>query len=375
MYRNADDVKLPVFSRIRNQYLIAVLAVLLVSLLCLGTRDLLDYKVTAYVLLVTVSLLAIFLDLLPVLLAAALSALTLDFLFMRPYYTLHVTSPEDGLLLALFFVIALVNGIFTHRVRRLERLARLSEMRQSNMKLYNTILDSLSHELRTPLSTVMGAVEILKDPDGRLGGEGRADLLNEMAQAASRLERQVGNLLSISRVESGYLQVRPDWCDLAEIAYKAIDSVGGKAASHRITVVRNDYLPLFRLDCGLMEHILSNLVSNAVTHTPKGATVRIGIAYVPGVDYENPENIRQPSCIITVSDNGHGFPEGEMANVFRKFHRLSQAAGGTGLGLSIVKGFTEAQGGTVALENREGGGSGVHACVPSPRYAHQTTGP
>src|SRR5687768_5330679 len=94
-----------------NQYLVSLFSVLFVAGICLLTRNFFDYKVTGYLLLVVVSLLAIFLDIYPVLLAALLSALALDFLFIKPYYTLHINSTEDFLLLLLFFVIAMINAV------------------------------------------------------------------------------------------------------------------------------------------------------------------------------------------------------------------------------------------------------------------------
>lgn len=135
---------------------------LLIAGICLFTRDFLDYKVTGYLLLV-VLLLAIFLEIYPVLLAAVLSALALDFLFIKPYYTLHINNTEDFLLLMLFFVIAMINAVLTYKIRKTEQLAQVREARIKTMQLYNTLLDSLSHELRTPISTIIGAVGTMQE--------------------------------------------------------------------------------------------------------------------------------------------------------------------------------------------------------------------
>jgi two-component system sensor histidine kinase KdpD len=350
---------------IKNQYLISLLSIGIVSGLCLFIRDFIDYKVVGYLLLVVVSLLAIFLEIVPVLLAAVLSALVLDFFFIKPYYTLHINSAEDALLLLMFFVIALINAVLTYKIRKVEQLAQAKEIRWNTMKLYNTLLDSLSHELRTPISTIMGAVGTLQEKPNPLTEENRTKLLDEMEKASLRLNHQVENLLNMSRLESGYIQPKFDWCDLNEIVYNVIDSLKEELAYHKVVVNKEDYLPLFKLDYGLTEQIIYNLVYNASQYTPKGARIEIKIEYKPEVDFEFHDG-KPFTCVITISDDGMGFPETELDKVFDKFYRLQHSkTGGTGLGLSIVKGFAEAQDGKVRLENKEGGGAVFRILFPA----------
>ena len=116
-------------TKLKNQYLICVFSVSIVASLCLFTRDILDHKVVGYILLVVVSLLAMFLDILPVLLSAVLSALILNFFFIKPYYTFHIYSAEDALLLILFFIIALINGVLTHKIRKAEKRLQIRNTR------------------------------------------------------------------------------------------------------------------------------------------------------------------------------------------------------------------------------------------------------
>ena len=344
-------------TRTQNQYLVSLLSVSTISLLCLFTRDFLDYKVIGYLLLVLVSLLAIFLEILPVLLAAVLSALALDFLFIQPYYTLHINSAEDALLLLLFFVIALINAVLTYKIRKAEQRIQIKEAKLSTMKLYNTLLDSLSHELRTPISTIMGAVGTLQGKANHLTEDNKTKLLSEMEKASLRLNHQVENLLNMSRLESGYIQPNFDWCDVKELVYNVLDALNENLTQHKIAIKTNDYLPLFKLDYGLMEQVLYNLIYNASQYTPAGATITITIDYQPEVilEYEPEEAI---TLIISIADDGHGFPDDEIDKVFDKFYRLQHSkTGGTGLGLSIVKGFVEAQHGKVTVENRVEGGA------------------
>lgn len=341
----------------KKQYLVSWLTISIIAALGLLTRDFFDYKVLGYVLLVAVSILAIFLDMWPVLFAALYSALILDFLFIQPYYTLHINSTEDFLLLLLFFVIALVNAVLTFKIRKAEQLARVREAKISTMKLYNTLLDSLSHELRTPIATIMGGIGMLQEQTGKISEENKNKLLFEMDKASMRLNHQVENLLNMSRLESGYIQPHYDWCDMSELVYNVLDSLKDDLPFHRVQVKKNDYLPLFKLDYGLTEQILYNLVYNASLYTPKGAAIQIAIDYMPEADFEyHPQN--PMTCQLTIADDGPGFQPYEIEHAFDKFYRPQNAkTGGTGLGLSIVRGFTEAQNGTITLQNAEAGGA------------------
>jgi two-component system sensor histidine kinase KdpD len=340
-----------------KQYLTSILSVTIVALLCLSVRDLIEYKAVAYLLLVVVSLLAIFLDIFPVLLGAVLSTLFLNFLFIKPYYTLHIDSAEDTLLLLLFFIIALINGVLTYKIRKVERQIQIKDTKVKTMKLYNTILDSLSHELRTPISTIIGAIDTLQQKSLHLSEDNKSNLLSEMEKASMRLNHQVENLLNMSRLESGYIQPKLDWCDLKEITYKVLNSLSEEVKFHKTVVIADDSLSLFKLDYGLMEQIIYNLIYNGVQYTPAGTTIEVKIEQQLDIDFEYHQN-KIMSCLITISDDGKGFPENDIDKVFDKFYRLQHSkTGGTGLGLSIVKGFVEAQQGKVAVGNAKKGGA------------------
>jgi two-component system sensor histidine kinase KdpD len=341
----------------KNQYLISIVSVCTVAALCLFTRDYLEYKFVGYLLLVVVSLLAIFLDIFPVLLSAFLSAVILNFLFIEPYYTFHISNAEDSLLLFLFFLIALINGVLTHKIRKAEKILQIKELRVNTMKLYNALLDSLSHELRTPISTIMGSIDTIQSKTLTISEDNKQKLYLEIEKASLRLNHQVENLLNMSRLESGVIKPKMDWCDLKELVYNVLDSLKEDLQFHKTEVIIDENLPLFKLDYGLMEQIIYNLVFNASQYTPKGAKIEIKIEYNADVDFEyNPDKLMP--CAITISDDGRGFPEDEIDKVFDKFYRLQNSkTGGTGLGLSIVKGFVEAQNGTITLENKEEGGS------------------
>lgn len=341
----------------KNQYIVSFLSVALVSFSCLIVRDIIDYRIVGYLLLVVVSLLAIFLEIKPVLLGAMLSALALNFMFIKPYFTLHIDSAEDFLLLTMFFLIALINAVLTHNFRRMQRAIQVKQTRASTLKLYNTLLDSLSHELRTPLAAIVGSIDTLQQKNVTLSAETQQKLQDEIEKASIKLNYQVENLLNMSRLESGYIHPKLDWCDISEIIYTICDRLKEETKDHKISYNIDENLPLFKLDYGLMEQIIYNLVYNCAQHTPKGVNITIGASYNVDADYDSHIELIQ-ECIITIADDGHGFPEAEIEKAFDKFHRFKESkTGGTGLGLSIVKGFVEAQNGTISLNNAEEGGA------------------
>lgn len=331
--------KLPV----KTQYFFSGLPVIVVSLVCFSFKNVLDYKVVALILLMTVSVVAMLFEILPVLLAAVLSAVIWNFFFIPPLYTFEIGNAEDLLMFLLYFLIALVNAVLTFKIREAEKKARDKEEKEKELQLYNTLLNSLSHELRTPISAILGSVDMLKEGIQKLSSESQAELLNEIEIAGNRLNRQVENILNMSRLESGMLMPKMDWTDMNELVNNAIHKL--LPTNHHFVFDNNETLPLFKLDSGLTGEIVFNVLLNAVQYTPANSLIEIHVKH------------QGEYCGIIVSDNGNGFAAEEIPLVFNKFYRLPNTkTGGSGLGLSIVKGFAEAQNGTVKLEsNRQGG--------------------
>jgi len=330
------------------------MTILVVASICFLFKDFMGYRIVALVLLVTVSVLASFLDILPLLLAAILSALAWNFFFIPPIFTFHIGNAEDLLMFLMYFVISIVHAILTSRIRKHEKAARDREEKEKTIALYNTLLTSLSHELRTPLATMIGAVDTLKENRDRLTAENESSLLEAIDVAAQRLNRQVENLLHISRLESGTLKLHLDWCDINELIWIVIRKFedGAKEAIHFIP---GEIQPFYKLDEGLMEQAIHNLVHNALQHTPAGTSIYIHTTY------------KNENCIISISDNGGGIKVEERNTIFQKFFRGQNAgAGGTGLGLSIVKGIVEAHNGSIEVENNANGGATFTLIIPAP---------
>lgn len=325
---------------VRQQLLFGLLLVVSVSLISYALKSYLEYRLVALLLLLSVSLTAVSFEIIPVLFTATLSAFVWDFFFIPPRFTLHIHTAADTILLLTYFIIALVNAVLSFKIRQIEKAFRAKEDRAKAIRLYNTFLNSLSHELRTPIAAILGATDNLQANNSHLSPTDKDQLIAEISKASIRLNQQVENLLNMSRLESGFLKAREDWCDISELAHEVVRSLDEQALRHKIQIYQEPDLPLFKLDKGMLEQVLYNLLSNACIHTPAGTNIMLSL------------EARSRGLRIVVEDEGPGFPEEEIPFVFDKFYRLKNVhAQGTGLGLSIVKGFTEAMGGTILLQN------------------------
>ncbi|HOZ88460.1 MAG TPA: ATP-binding protein [Bacteroidia bacterium] len=338
----------------RRQYLVSLLTILLAAAGCYLFANILGYRVVALILLVTVSLIAMLFDMKPVLAAAILSALVWNFFFIPPKFTFVINNAEDALMFMMYFVVALVNAVLSTKIRQIEKEDNRREEKENTLRLYNTILNSLSHELRTPISTIIGATDNLQSMADKLSEHNKYELISEISKASIQLNRQVGNLLNMSRLESGVIQPKNDWLDVKELVYDVLNQLKDTIGDKPVHVAVKENTPLFKLDYGLVSQVLHNLVHNAVTYLPKYAVVTIRAF------------CRENKLVLVVEDTGDGFPEDEIEKVFEKFYRLKNSGtGGTGLGLSIVKGFVTAMKGTIVLKNMSDGGAVFTVEIPS----------
>jgi two-component system, OmpR family, sensor histidine kinase KdpD len=493
-----ENASLPSFTSSFRQYFAASSIIILTSIIFFCIKSFIGYQVVSFALLFVVSTLAFFYGTGPILLSATLSAVIWDFFFLPPPYTLHVDKPEDMLMLIMFFIIALLGGVLTSRIRRQEKKIRIREERtnalyeltrelssangieevtdiarngirkyfklnsliliknednqlnypnlkdmsltlsgndksvaewtlqhstkagkhtdtlpssrytfyplkgnQMNLgviaiqqeitftqgeelfwetfisqisgkfereylrsmakqafmlnesdKLYKTLFNSISHELRIPVATIMGASDSLLTT--QLPEEIRRELSQEILKASKRLNRLIENLLNMSRLESGRITPRLDWCDILDLINKVIDSLQDELKPFHLHVVIDEDMPLVRIDFGLMEQVLYNLLYNSTQYASTSTNLRVKAFYDKGI------------MTLQVMDRGPGFPSKDLAHIFDKFFRVAGTkAGGTGLGLSIVKGFTEAHNGTITAENRQNGGAKFTIRIPS----------
>jgi len=260
-------------------------------------------------------------------------------LSLRFHEAAPLSPAQRDLLDAFIRQIALVFD--RERLRDSETQAKL--LAQSE-KMGTMLLNSVSHELRTPLAAIRSVASGLRAA-GELNSA-QQSLTVELDEATSRLNRLVRNLLDLSRLEAGHLRMNADWHDLRDLLRAALQNLGRALERHELkTEIQND-LPPVKLDAVLTEQILVNLLGNAAVHTP------------PGTKVEFSARAEENQLVLRVADNGPGLPPGDSARWFDRFQRGPDAvAGGTGIGLSLVKGFAEAQGGSVSAENRAGGGA------------------
>jgi len=232
---------------------------------------------------------------------------------------------------------------------------------EESERLYKTLFSSVSHELRTPVATIMGASENLLRDAATPSGTTNLDYAKEIHLAAERLNRLVAHLLDMTRLESGMLKPKLDWSDIRDIIRGATKELEKELALHTVSVNVQDEIPLVKLDFGLMEQVLVNLLHNAAVHTPAGTTITVDAFIANG------------ECVIAVADTGPGVPHDVLPRIFDKFYRAPNArTGGTGLGLAIVRGFVEAHGGTITAQNRAPGGAEFTIRIPMKEEAPQS---
>lgn len=239
----------------------------------------------------------------------------------------------------------------------LDRVALRASAEQTKLlaeseRLSNALLNSISHELRTPLAAITSATSTLvetRDAPEQL----RRSMIAEIQEASARLNRLVGNLLDVTRLESGHVQARLDWCDVGDLVQSTVRALERELQGRDVKVAVAKDLPLARLDFTLMQQALSNLLLNAAVHTPPGTPILIQARQEEGM------------LELNVADHGPGLPPELLPRIFDKFVRAPDApAGGSGLGLAIVKGFVEAQGGHISIANGPGGGATFSIRVP-----------
>jgi two-component system sensor histidine kinase KdpD len=263
---------------------------------------------------------------------------------VRPRSREQFDDPEQRHLLETFVsqtALALGRATLTHQAREARVVAEMERMRSS-------LLSSVSHDLRTPLGSIMGAASVLRDPELRLAPERREELLRAIHEEAARLERLLQNLLEMTRISGGAVQVHKEWHVPEEVIGSALARLSGELARRPVKVEMAPDIGLAPFDALLIELVLLNLIENAVKYTPEGCPIAIRAA----TDNE--------SLIFEVIDDGPGLGQGDEQRVFEKFYRADgPGRPGAGLGLTICKALVEAHGGTIEAANRAYGQGAV----------------
>jgi two-component system sensor histidine kinase KdpD len=197
-------------------------------------------------------------------------------------------------------------------------------------------------------------LDTLRDNVHTLADKARRELLDTAWEEAERLNRFVGNLLDMTRLEAGALKLKKESCDIQDLVGCALAALEKRIGTRKIDLHLPSGLPLVRMDLGLMTQVLVNMLDNALKYSPPASSIEIAARIAGG------------KLTLEVADRGSGVPVADLKRVFDKFYRIPvpEGAGGTGLGLSICKGIVEAHGGEIRAENRAGGGLRVIVTLP-----------
>ncbi|EOQ96499.1 putative histidine kinase KdpD [Leptospira wolbachii serovar Codice str. CDC] len=230
--------------------------------------------------------------------------------------------------------------------------SRKNFLLKESEKLYNLVFNSLSHELKTPLTSIQGSASALLDPDIGSDPVARKGLLEEIQESSLVLNLLLGNLLDISRIESGYLTLKKEKVYPSDVIQDAISYLGKNKTNHSIKVNLNDCDLPIELDRVLFSHAIFNLLYNACMYTPSGSIIWVSLQREgDGLQW-------------IVEDNGNGLPL-DSSRIFQKFYR-GESSGkiGTGLGLAISKSIIELHGGSIEATNRKEGGASFLIDIP-----------
>jgi len=262
---------------------------------------------------------------------------------------------------------ALLDTLVEQTAAALERASLAREMVSARTateteRVRNTLLASVSHDFRTPLSSILGSATSLIDYGDKLDTGAKKDLLGHIKKEAEDLDEMVRNLLAITRIDAGALELRRDWIDLREVMERVVSAARRRGARQRIEVRLPADLPLVRADATLAEQAVGNVVANATVHTPPETHIVL--------DAE----VTADGIALRVTDDGPGIQADSLGRIFEKFvkgadSRTSDADGGqgVGLGLAIAKGIMEAHGGTIDAESPAANGRGARFVMTFPR--------
>ena len=312
----------------------------------------------------------------PAILASLLGVACFNFFFLPPFGTFSIAEPENWIAFIAFVITAVTAGQLSARARQraeeanaarteverlyhelqdsFERSSQAKALKQSE-RLKSALLDAVTHDLRTPLTAIKASATTLLDDqrslktgETRLGEEGRQEMLEIIDEEADRLDRFIGGLMELARIEAGEMQLRRRWSSLDEIIMAAMKRAEPRTRAHKIELWLDDELPSVNVDEPALVELVYVLVDNAAKYSAPGSVIKV--AAKAGID----NTVR-----VIVEDQGPGIPVELRERVFDKFFRAmrdgDQGKHGTGMGLAIAQGIVEAHGGRIWIEAGEAG--------------------
>jgi K+-sensing histidine kinase KdpD len=354
------------------RYAAALAAVLAVTVGLSALTDHINSTTVALTLLLVVLAIATFYGRNPALVASFAAMLSFNFFFLPPVRTWHVADPQNLIAWAAFTMTAIIAGELSSYARRREReaaklyaelqdafkMATEAEAFRQSEKLKSALLDAVTHDLRTPLTSIKASVTTLLESEGghrtiELDGEGRAEFLNIINEETDRLNRFIEGMVELARLEAGTARTPGASFRVDEVISLALDRVQS-LENREVRVDLASGLPAAGGDAHALAEVLFNVLENAAKYSPGNSPIMITGA-------REGERIT-----LSITDEGPGIPREMRSRVFDKFVRLDEGkGGGLGLGLAIAHGIIEAQGGTIRIEDGDGGrGTKVVVTLP-----------
>jgi two-component system sensor histidine kinase KdpD len=287
----------------------------------------------------------------PAMACALLSVLAFDFFFVPPVLTLRMDDTQY----VVTGIALLVVGVVISTLAARARAATQADLLAREEQLRNSLLASLSHDLRTPLAVIAGSASSLRDERARLSQAEQDQLLETLYDEAQQVSLTVSDLLEMTRLHSGRVELDRQWYPAEELVGAAIERCKRQLANHRVHTRLDPQLSLLHVDGVLIEKLLVNLLENAAKYTPAGTLVTI-------VGQNAPDAI-----VLHVEDEGPGLPAGDEERIFDKFYRADRegAVTGSGLGLSICRAIAQMHGGSISAANRPSGGAAFTVTLPA----------
>jgi two-component system sensor histidine kinase KdpD len=246
-------------------------------------------------------------------------------------------------------------ALVVERVQSAEE-ARENQLRYERERLRSALLSAVSHDLRTPLAAIAGAGSTLAEAADDLHPATRRELAESIVAETDRLNRLVANLLDMTRLDAGSMQLDRDWHPLDDLVGGVLHRLRRLLVNHQVVVEMSPAVGLVYVDELLMHQVLTNLIENALRFAPAGSRIKIAAGSANQKRW------------LEVSDQGPGIAPGDEERIFEKFYRAphQQPRSGTGLGLAICRGIVELHGGTIRASNASGGGARFRIELPQP---------
>lgn len=295
------------------------------------------------------------------LLASGLSFFCLNYFFTPPLRTFGVEKTEDLVALFVFLVVSVfVSSLFSsvaaerRRAERREQEATAARLDSEASNLRAAVFSAVTHDLKTPITSIRASVDLLRDPVSGLDATETTELLEGIASATDRLNRLVGNVLDLAKLNAGAMEPRLESADVRDLVGAVLGRMAPAMNGHKVEVRAVGYLPEVNVDVVQFEHILSNILDNALRFSPPSSSIQVVMDVV------------SDAVRIRVSDHGPGIPPEERVKVMEPFYRLDRDKNmnGSGLGLAIVSAMVKAHGGSLTVDETPGGGAAVTTLLP-----------